>query len=416
MSNRPITNEVQAAIQPSPTVAQETKQAGTGIDLRIVWLLTIVSAMAAANLYYIQPLLADIARSFAISQGAASVSAMLTQLGYALGLLLIVPLGDSIDRRTLLAITLMAVTVALVATAVAPSATILAIASFAVGVTTVGPQIIVPFAASLANPQKRGRVVGTIMSGLLIGVLLARTVSGFIAAQLGWRTMYWIAAGMMLALAGVLWLVLPKEQPRARMSYPQMFKSLWQFIRTEPVLREASLFGGLAFGAFSVFWVTLVFFLETPPYHYGSEVAGLFGLAGVAGALAASNIGKLSDRINARTITGIMLLITLVAFVLFWLIGQMLWGLIIGVILLDLGTQGTHISNQTRIYSLNAQANSRLNTVYMVSYFIGGSLGSLLGTYGWSIGHWTGVSLVGIVMLLAALGVYVLGSRRAAHS
>lgn len=254
------------------------------------------------------------------------------------------------------------------------------------------------------------------MSGLLIGVLLARTVSGFIAAQLGWRTMYWIAAGMMLALAGVLWLVLPKEQPRARMSYPQMFKSLWQFIRTEPVLREASLFGGLAFGAFSVFWVTLVFFLETPPYHYGSEVAGLFGLAGVAGALAASNIGKLSDRINARTITGIMLLITLVAFVLFWLIGQMLWGLIIGVILLDLGTQGTHISNQTRIYSLNAQANSRLNTVYMVSYFIGGSLGSLLGTYGWSIGHWTGVSLVGIVMLLAALGVYVLGSRRAAHS
>lgn len=416
MSNRPITNEVQAAIQPSPTVAQETKQAGTGIDLRIVWLLTIVSAMAAANLYYIQPLLADIARSFAISQGAASVSAMLTQLGYALGLLLIVPLGDSIDRRTLLAITLIAVTVALVATAVAPSATILAIASFAVGVTTVGPQIIVPFAASLANPQKRGRVVGTIMSGLLIGVLLARTVSGFIAAQLGWRTMYWIAAGMMLALAGVLWLVLPKEQPRARMSYPQMFKSLRQFIRTEPVLREASLFGGLAFGAFSVFWVTLVFFLETPPYHYGSEVAGLFGLAGVAGALAASNIGKLSDRINARTITGIMLLITLVAFVLFWLIGQMLWGLIIGVILLDLGTQGTHISNQTRIYSLNAQANSRLNTVYMVSYFIGGSLGSLLGTYGWSIGHWTGVSLVGIVMLLAALGVYVLGSRRAAHS
>jgi predicted MFS family arabinose efflux permease len=354
MSNRQITNEVEAAIQPSPTVTQETQKTGTGIDLRIVWLLTIASAMAVANLYYIQPLLADIAHSFAISQGAASVSAMLSQLGYALGLLLIVPLGDSIDRRTLLVFTLVAVTAALVATAVAPSVTILAMASFAVGVTTVGPQIIVPLTASLANPQKRGRVVGTIMSGLLIGVLLARTVSGFIGAQLGWRTMYWIAAAMMLVLAGVLWMVLPKEQPRTRMSYPQMFKSLWQFIRTEPVLRETSLFGGLAFGAFSVFWVTLVFFLGTPPYHYGSEAAGLFGLAGMAGALAASNIGKLSDRINARIITGVMLLVTLVAFILFWLIGQMLWGLIIGVILLDLGTQGTHISNQTRIYSLNA--------------------------------------------------------------
>jgi predicted MFS family arabinose efflux permease len=368
--------------------------------------------MTVANLYYIQPLLADIAKTFSVSESAVGFIATLTQLGYALGLLLIVPLGDSFDRRDLVTFTLVAVTVALLATAMAPTIVFLAIASFVVGVTTVGPQIIVPFAATLATPQERGRVVGTIMSGLLIGILLARVVSGFVGAYLGWRAMYWIAAVMMLALIPVLRLLLPREQPRPSISYSPLLRSLWELIRKEPVLRETSIFGALAFGAFSVFWVTLVFFLATPPYHYGSEVAGLFGLAGIAGALVASFVGRLADRINARIITGVMLVVTIVAFLLFWLVGQWLWGLIIGVILLDLGTQGTHISNQTRIYRLNAAARSRLNTVYMVSYFIGGSLGSLLGAYGWDIGRWNGVCAAGILMLVVALVVYAVGSLR----
>jgi predicted MFS family arabinose efflux permease len=366
--------------------------------------------MTVANLYYVQPLLADIGKTFAASESSVGFIATITQLGYALGLLLIVPLGDSFDRRDLVTFTLAAVTVALIATAAAPNITFLAIASFIVGITTIGPQIIVPFAATLAPPQERGRVVGTIMSGLLIGVLLARVVSGFIGAHLGWRAIYWIAAAMMLALIPVLRLLLPREQPRPRISYPELLRSLWELIRKEPVLRETSIFGALIFGAFSVFWVTLVFFLQTPPYHYGSDVAGLFGLAGIAGALAASFVGRLADRINARIITGVMLVVTMVAFILFWLFGHSLWGLIIGVILLDLGTQGTHISNQTRIYRLNAAARSRLNTVYMVSYFIGGSLGSLLGAYGWSIGRWNGVCAVGILILVVALGVYAVGS------
>ncbi len=213
-----------------------------------------------------------------------------------------------------------------------------------------------------------------------------------------------------LALIPLLRKLLPREQPRPRVSYPELLRSLWGLVRTEPVLRETSIFGALVFGAFSVFWVTLVFFLETPPYHYGSDVAGLFGLAGIAGALAASFVGRLADRINARIITGVMLVVTIVAFIVFWLFGYSLWGLITGVILLDLGTQGTHISNQTRIYRLNADARSRLNTVYMVSYFIGGSLGSLLGAYGWSRGRWNGVCAVGIVMLVVAIVVYTFGS------
>ncbi len=383
------------------------------IDQKLVWILSVACAMSVANLYYNQPLLADMAHTFSVSESAVGFIATLAQLGYAAGLLFIIPLGDSFDRRNLITLTLIAVTLSLLAVALAPSIGLLAIASFAVGVTTVAPQVIVPFAASLAHPEQRGRVVGMVMSGLLIGVLLARTVSGVVAAQLGWRAVYWIAAIMMIVLAITLRLVLPKEEPHTSMSYPGLLRSLWGLLRTEPVVRETSIFGALVFAAFSVFWVTLVFFLGTPPYHYGSEVAGLFGLVGVVGAVAASNIGKIADRIDPRVITGIMIGTALVAFLVLWLLGYMLWGLIVGVILLDLGTQGAQISNQARVFSLNAEARSRLNTIYMVSYFIGGSLGSSLGAYAWSIGHWNGVCAVGTLLLVTALIVYAVRGRRA---
>ena len=398
----------------SITEASEVQQLSAGqeqrvatIDKKLVWVLAVACALSVANAYYSQPLLADIARSFAVADGVVGFLATLTQLGFALGLLLLVPLGDAVERRHLVTLSLLAVTIALIATALAPSIGFLAVASFAVGLTTVVPQIIVPFAASLAAPHERGKVVGTVMSGLLIGILLARTVSGYIGAQFGWRAMYWIAAALMFLLAIVLRRMLPREQPSTSISYPQLLRSLWGLLRTEPTIREVSLFGAMAFGAFSIFWVTLSFYLQTPPYHYGSTVAGLFGLVGVVGALTASWVGKLSDRMSARTITGVMLICALLAFIAFWLAGQWLWGLIIGVILLDLGTQGAHISNQARVYSLRPEASSRLNTLYMVIYFLGGSLGSSLGAYGWSVARWNGVCFVGVVMLLVALMVYV---------
>ncbi len=383
------------------------------IDQKMVWILSIACAMSVANLYYNQPLLADIGRTFAVSESAVGFIATLAQLGFAAGLLFIVPLGDSFDRRNLITLMLSAVTLSLLAVAVAPSIGWLAIASFALGATTIVPQIIVPFAATLAQPQRRGRVVGTVMSGLLIGILLARTVSGFVGAHLGWRAMYWIAAGMMVILAVTLRILLPKEEPRTSMRYSRLLRSLWHLFRTEPVVRETGIFGALVFAAFSIFWVTLVFFLGTPPYHYGSEVAGLFGLVGVVGALAASNVGKLADRINPRIITGIMIGVALAAFIAFWLFGQMLWGLILGVILLDLGTQGAHISNQARVFSLNPAARSRLNTIYMVLFFIGGSLVSLLGAYAWSIARWNGVCAIGTLLLVTALAIHIVKGRQA---
>jgi len=374
----------------------------------LVWIMAIAAGLTVANLYYLQPLLAVISHEFGVSADAVGFVATLSQLGYALGLLFIVPLGDIRERRGLVVATLAAVTAALLATAAARSLSWLAIGSLLVGATTVTPQLIVPFAATLASPQERGRIVGVVMSGLLIGILLARTISGFIGAQFGWRAMFVIASALMIALAVVLWWLLPVSRPSTKLSYPQLLRSLPALLRAEPVLRETCAIGALGFATFSMFWVTLAFFLETPPYHYGSEVAGLFGLVGVAGALAAALVGRIADRRDARLVTGVTLLIILAAYLLFWLVGWSLVGIAAGVILLDLGVQGTQVSNQARIYALAPEARSRINTIYMTTYFVGGSLGSLLGAYSWSKWGWNGVCAAGGLLTLAGLAMYIL--------
>jgi predicted MFS family arabinose efflux permease len=401
-------------LQPAETISEEKivqPEVGS-ISNGQVWIMAVACAFAVANLYYIQPMLADMARDFSITVNSIGFIATLGQLGYASGLLLIVPLGDNYNQRTLIVATLGAVSVALVGMALAPTLWLLGLASYAIGLTTVVPQLIIPFAANLAPTQTRGRVVGMVMSGLLIGILLARTVSGFVGATLGWRAMYWIAAVLMVVLAITLRFLLPNDRaPKNGMSYPRLLQSLWGLLRSEPVLRETGIFGALTFGAFSAFWVTLSFFLESPPYHYGSEVAGLFGLVGVAGALAASFVGKFADRSDARHANGAAMAITLLSFVIMWFTGQWLIGLVIGVVLLDLGTQGNQVSSQTRVYSLNPAARNRLNTVYMVMYFIGGSLGSILGTFGWSVAKWNGVCAIACAMMVLALVVYVVNGK-----
>jgi predicted MFS family arabinose efflux permease len=221
-----------------------------------------------------------------------------------------------------------------------------------------------------------------------------------------------MAVGLMLVLAFVLRRALPVSPPHTNLRYGELLSSLVHLIRTEPVLRETAVLGGLAFGALSSFWVTLTFLLSGAPYHYSSDIIGLFGLLGVAGALMALVVGKLSDRINPRIITGAALVLSLAGFVIAWLGGQYLPALFVAVILLDLGTQGVQISSQNRIYSLKSEAGSRLNTVYMVSYFIGGSLGSFLGVSGWSWLGWNGVGLVGVGMLALALLIYGLDFNR----
>lgn len=366
------------------------------IPRRTLWAMAIGSGLAVANNYYNQALLADMGRRFGVPDRRMGLIATLSQVGYAVGLLLFVPLGDRLERRSLILTTLGAVTVALIGVATAPNFAWLAAANLAVGIATITPQLLVPFAAHLAEPAERGRVVGTVMSGLLIGILSARTVGGLVGDRLGWRAMYAIAAGLMVILAMALRRLLPRSEPeRTGMSYLGLLGSLGGLLRDEPVLRQSCLFGASSFGVFAASWTTLSFHLAGPPFGYSGGVVGLFGLVGIVGALAAPLVGRLADRRDARRTILLGPGCVLASFGLFAAAGRTLWGMVSGVVLLDLGAQSCHISNQSRIYAVRPEARSRMNTAYMVSCFTGGAVGSGLGAWGWGSAGWEGVCLVG---------------------
>jgi predicted MFS family arabinose efflux permease len=383
-----------------------------------LWLLAVAAGLSVSNLYYNQPLLPDIARSFGATATRVSAVATATQVGYAVGMLLFVPLGDLVDRRRLVLALLAAVTVALLAASAAPTLPLLAASGAAIGATTVVPQVLVPLAAGLAPPAERGRVVGRVVSGILVGILAARVVSGAVGRVVGWRAMFVVAAGLMLVLALALARWLPRTPPAARgsehdapASYGALLRSLATLAREQPVLRDAALLGALFFAAFSAFWTTLAFRLATPPLHYGSAVAGAFGLLGITGALAAPLAGRFADRGTPRRAVGAAIVVNAVAWLLFLLVGDTLWGIAAGVVLIDAGTQAAQVSNQSRIYTLPAALHSRLNTVFMVTYFVGGALGSVLGAFAWGRFGWAGVCAVGIGALVVA-AVRYLGGRR----
>ncbi len=362
-----------------------------------------------ANIYYVQPLLATMARTFSVTVSMIGLVAMLTQVGTALGMLLFVPLGDSRDRRALLTALLCGACVALCGVATARNLIWISIASFAVGAFGAAVHVIVPFAAQLAPEQSRGRVLGAVFSGLLIGILLARTFSGMVASFLGWRAVYWIAALAMLALLFLLRARLPRLPPQNSLGWPVLMRSLVDLVRDHPALRESAFLGASLLCVFSAFWTTLVFLLQTPPYHYGTSVAGLFGLVGAAGALCAPLVGRFADRRGPRFTILLALLTTLASFLVLGAFGKMMAGLIAGVILLDVGVQSGHVANQTRIYALDANARSRLNTVYMFCYFTGGSLGSWLGAICWEYKGWTAVCALAIAVMAIALAVFARG-------
>jgi predicted MFS family arabinose efflux permease len=373
--------------------------------------MTIGSGLVVANIYYNQPLLGKIAQTFGVTEAKAGTIAMLTQLGYATGLLFIVPLGDMLRRKRLILADFVLILVSLLLAAFAPNVYFLMGASFLIGATSVLPQLFIPLAAHLARPEVRGKAVGTVMSGLLIGILLSRTVSGFVGELWGWRAMFLIAAALMLVLWVALYLLLPEVNPDFKGSYKSLMQSLWPLLRQEPLLRLAAVRGGLAFAAFGGFWATLVFLLQGPPFHAGSGVAGAFGLVGALSALAAPLVGRLSDKRNTKHIVTAMIGLIILAFVVFGFSGQSILGLVVGVILIDIGVQATHISNQTLVFSLNPQARNRLNTIYMVTYFLGGATGTFLATQAWKVWQWQGVVVVGLVCSVLALGVHLAFSR-----
>jgi predicted MFS family arabinose efflux permease len=283
---------------------------------------------------------------------------------------------------------------------------VLIVAVTVAGLCSVAAQILVPFAASLANDQQRGRVVGTVMSGLLLGILLARTFSGLIAEAAGWRAVYVVAGGVVLALAGILHLRLPGEHRRPSMVYSELLGSVVHLMRSEPVLRLRSAIGGLAFATFNVIWTSLAFLLVSAPYHYGQAVIGLFGLLGAAGALAASFSGRLADRGLERWVTGGSLVVTLGSMALLAVGAHQLWALTAGIVIGDLGIQAVHIQNQQLIFAIEPSARSRLNTGYMVTYFIGGAVGSATTGLAYAARGWSGVIALGLFYSGAGLALW----------
>ncbi|SDL48244.1 Predicted arabinose efflux permease, MFS family [Catalinimonas alkaloidigena] len=378
-----------------------------------LWLMTVGSGLVVANNYYNQPLLGKIAAAFDTTETQAGYIAMFTQLGYAAGLFLLVPLGDMLPRKRLIVFDFVFIIVALLAAALSTSIVQLILISFFIGLTSVVPQLFVPMAAFLAHPARRGKAIGTVMSGLLLGILCSRTLSGFVGEQFGWRAMYYIAAGLMALLWGaVLWL-LPEVAPTYRGGYGSLLRSMTQFVKTQPALRLAALRGGLAFGSFSAFWTTLAFLMEGPPFFQGSDTVGVFGLIGAAGALSASVVGKLTDSLDKRKLIGLSFLVITVSWGLLYGLSATYWGLVLGVLLLDVGVQSAHITNQSIVFSLVPSAQNRLNTVYMVTYFLGGALGTWLASLGWQHAGWAGVSGVGLMFALGGGALYAFEKRQA---
>ena len=357
--------------------------------------MAVAAGVSVANLYYAQPLLHTLARGFAVSNGAAGSIITLTQLGYALGLVLLVPLGDLLQRRRLITRVLFGAVAALVAAALSPKLLWFDVACLFIGITAVVAQVLVPFAAHLAADADRGRVVGRVMSGLLLGILLARVASGLISDVIGWRGVYWIAAGLMLLQTLVLARLLPAEPAQSRQSYGALLLSILHLMRDEPVLRRRIVYGMAVFAAFSVLWTSLPFLLAPPPYGYSDSLIGMFGLLGVAGVLMASFAGHLHDRGHSRIGTGSALALVILSFLLMGLWPYHVVAIIMGIVLLDLGVQGTQILNQSIIYGLRPQARSRLTTAYMTCFFIGGAVGSAVAAAAFTHFGWTGVAVAG---------------------
>ncbi len=330
-----------------------------------------------------------------MSDATAGLLVTMSQVGYVLGLAFVVPLGDLRERRSLISATMLITAAGLAAAAVAPSFAVFGAALGVVGVTSVVAQVIVPMSSSLAAEHERGQVVGMVMSGLLIGILVARTVSGLIAGALGWRTVFVFATVTMVVLAAVLRRRLPRVPPTTDLNYGGVLRSVLVLIREEPVLRQRMMLGALGFGCFSALWTTLAFLLSAPPYDDGNAVIGLFGLAGVAGAVAASVAGRLADRGLGPQTTTASILILLVSWAIVAAGSTSALALIIGIAVLDFGAQALHISNQSAIYALRPESRSRLTTAYMVSCFIGASLLSAVGSAVYSSGGWSGVCLLG---------------------
>lgn len=376
---------------------QPLKENG-GLPASILWTLAIVAGISVANLYYNQPLLNMIRHELGVSEFKTNLIAMVTQIGYAVGLLFIVPLGDLYQRKKIILINFTLLIFSLLTIALAHNINLILIASFITGVCSMIPQIFIPIASQFSRPENKGRNVGIVISGLLTGILASRVVSGFIGELFGWREMYHIAAGMMLVCAIIVLKVLPDIQPNFKGKYSDLMKSLLTLLKEFPQLRVYSIRAALNFGSFLAMWSCLAFKMGQAPFFANSNVIGLLGLCGVAGALTASFVGKYVKQVGVRRFNFIGCGLILLAWLLLFAGANVYIGIIAGIIIIDIGMQCIQLSNQTSIFYLCPQASNRINTIFMTTYFVGGSLGTFLAGSFWQLYGWHGVIGIGSVL------------------
>lgn len=377
----------------------------------LVRLMAAGAGLCVASNYFAQPLLALFAQEFGISPAHASLLVTVTQLGYIAGLIFLVPLGDLVERRRLLVACTALNAVLLAAMGLAPSFPILMAISVVLGTATVAAQILVPLSAHLAPPLRRGRIVSSVMSGLLIGILLARFAAGLVAEFAGWRAVYLVAAVLMAFFCWTCHRRLPRVEPTTHGGYGALLASILHLFLREPVLRRRGIIGGLCFGAFAAFWTTMAFML-TSSWHAGEGAIGAVALVGAIGAMGARFAGRLADKGWARVSTGAFLVLVVASWAFLFAGTHSIAALVVGVILLDLGLQGSHISNQSEVYRLDPAARNRITTVYMSLYFCGGALGSALSGPAYAAYGWTGACVIGAAMAGLALVVWAIGELR----
>ncbi|WP_052422669.1 MFS transporter [Nonomuraea candida] len=383
--------------------------AESGLPRGLLLLMSVATGLAVSGNYFAQPLLDLIARELAIEPPLAALVVTAAQGGYALGLILLVPLGDLIERRRLAVALYAATALFLLVSAAAPNGAVLLAGTTLTALTSVAAQVVVPFAATLARPEERGRVVGTVMTGLMLGLLLARTASGALSELGGWRTVYWVSAILMALMAVLLRIFLPRlGGDGRRLSYPALLRSTAGMFRHEPLLRWRAGIAALSLASFSVLWTALTFLLSGAPYHWGEPAIGLVGLLGVAGALTATVAGRLADRGHVQLVTGAGTALLALS----WAAsaagaGSLAW-LLIGVVVLDLAHQAVLNSSQNVVYALRPEARNRINSAFSTALFLGGAAGSALTSAAWAVGGWTAVCLLGAALAAGTVVLWVL--------